>query len=255
MPTFDNELVSVIMPVYNKERYLEDAVHSVLTQTYPNWELILVDDCSTDRSPLMIEAYRQKDERVRAYCMPQNGGAALARNRALEMAKGRYVAFLDADDLWKPQKLEKQLLKMHQNNWEFTFTAIEMIDAEGELRRSKRQVKDTVNYRFLLSNTIIACSSVIIDRSIVGDFRMPSVRKGQDFATWLSLLRDGRFLAHGIDEVLLQYRIAPGAISSNKAAALARTWRIYREQEHLSLLPACWHFSWYVFHAVKKYWM
>lgn len=254
MPAYENDLVSIITPVYNKERYIAQTMDSIRAQTFNQWELLLIDDCSTDRSAEIIAAYQQEDKRICYHRLEQNGGAAVARNEALARAKGRFVAFLDADDLWEPKKLEKQLALMRDKGFGFTYTAIKMIDENGEARKSKRPVRAEVDYRFLLSNTIIACSSVVIDRKSIGDFRMPLVRKGQDFATWLSILRKGQH-AYGLDEALVRYRVAPGSISSNKWAALARTWRIYREQEHLPLLPACWHFSLYAFHAVKKYWM
>lgn len=254
MSAYDNEMVSIVTPVYNKERYLAATIDSIRAQTFENWELLLIDDCSSDRSAAIIAEYLKNDTRVRYHRLEENSGAAVARNEALARAKGRYVAFLDADDLWKPRKLEKQLALMRERGLGFTYTAIEMIDEDGAPRRGKRPVRAEVDYRFLLSNTIIACSSVVIDRALIGDFRMPLVRKGQDFATWLSILRGGH-TAYGIDEALVRYRVAPGSISSNKFGALARTWRIYREQEHLLLVPALWHFGLYAVHAVKKYWM
>lgn len=254
MPAYDDGLVSIITPVYNKERYIAQTIDSVQAQTFGDWELLLTDDCSTDRSAAIIAEYGERDARLRYTCLPRNGGAAAARNEALARAKGRYVAFLDADDLWQPEKLEKQLALMRDKGYGFTYTAIEMIDENGAPRTGKRPVPVRVDYRYLLANTVIACSSVVIDRAVIGDFRMPPVRKGQDFATWLSILRKGH-RAYGIDEALVRYRVAPGSISSNKWAALARTWRIYRQQEQLSLFSAAWYFGWYTFHAVKKYWM
>ncbi len=254
MPGYDNERVSVIMPVYNKERYLAEAVDSVCAQTVQDWELWLIDDRSTDRSLAIAEAYAAKDTRIRSVRMPVNGGAAAARNEGLSRAKGRYVAFLDADDLWLPQKLEKQLAFMREKGVGFLYTAITMMDENGAETRGKRPVRAVVDYRYLLSNTVIACSSVLIDRVHIGDFRMPPVRKGQDFATWLSILKKGH-KAYGLDEALVRYRVAPGAISSNKAGALARTWHIYRDVEHLPFFSAAGYFFLYVLHAVRKYWM
>lgn len=247
-------LVSIITPVYNKERYLAQTVDSILAQTWADWELWLMDDGSTDGSPALCRAYEARDGRIHYRRLARNGGAAAARNEGLRLAGGDYVAFLDADDLWKPEKLEKQMAFMSDKEKAFTFTAIEMIDETGALRRGKRPVPASVDYRFLLSNTVIACSSVVIDRGRVGAFSMPDVRKGQDFATWLSLLRGGR-RAYGIDEALVRYRLVPGSVSSNKFGALARTWRIYREVEGLPLLPAAWHFTRYAWNAAKKYWM
>lgn len=251
-PVFTDGLVSIIMPVYNNERHLKESIGSVLAQQYTYWELILIDDASTDASYNLIERYARSEPRIRSIRLEKNSGAAVARNVGLEHALGRYVAFLDADDFWKPEKLSCQLKMMKDDGRAFSFTAIEMIDSSSRLIKGKRPIAAEVDYRFLLSNTVIACSSVVIDRAVVGSFRMPEIRKGQDYATWLSILRGG-IRAYGIDRALTSYRVAKGSISSNKFAALKRTWRIYRQQEKLSLLPAVYHFCLYAFHATMKY--
>jgi teichuronic acid biosynthesis glycosyltransferase TuaG len=245
-------LVSIITPVFNSERFIEETIDSVLGQTCVNWELILVDDCSTDQTPELIKNYIQMDKRIRYIRLERNMGAAAARNRGLEAASGRYVAFIDADDLWMPDKLIKQLTLMKEKNVGFTFTAIEMIDENDNIVKAKRAVVPVIDYKFLLSNTMIACSSVVLDREMTGKFQMPDVRKGQDFATWLMLLRGG-LLAYGIDRTLVRYRLVNGSISSNKFGALKRTWKIYREQEHLNIPRSAYYFSLYALHALKKY--
>ena len=245
-------LVSIITPVFNSERFIEETIDSVLGQTCVNWELILVDDCSTDHSPELIKNYTQMDKRIKYIRLERNMGAAAARNRGLEAANGRYVAFVDADDLWMPDKLIKQLTLMKEKNVGFTFTAIEMIDENDNIVKAKRPVVPVIDYKFLLSNTMIACSSVVLDREMTGKFQMPDVRKGQDFATWLMLLRSG-LLAYGIDRTLVRYRLVEGSISSNKFGALKRTWKIYREQEHFNILRSAYYFSLYALHALKKY--
>ena len=249
---YDGSLVSIITPVYNAERFIAQTVDSVIAQTYAQWEMLLVDDCSTDRSAQIIAQYAQRDGRIRYIRLERNMGAAAARNRGLDEARGRYVAFVDSDDLWKADKLDKQLKLMGEKHAGFTFTAIEIIGENGTVIKPKRPVRPVINYGFLLSNTMIACSSVVVDRVVTGDFRMPSVRKGQDFATWLSLMRGG-LKAYGLDEALVGYRMVKGSISSNKLGALKRTWRIYRDQEHLNVFRAGYHFSLYTFHAIKKY--
>lgn len=247
-----DRLVSIITPVYNKGRHVGECIESVIAQTYPYWELLLVDDCSRDNSASVIRRYLDRGLPIRYVRLDCNGGAAAARNRGLELARGRYVAFLDADDVWLPDKLQLQIDWMMSRRLGFTYTAIEMIDEDGRRLRGKRPVIPAVNYRTLLSNTVIACSSVVIDRAAVGDFRMPSVRKGQDFATWLAILRNGGE-AYGLDRVCVRYRVAPDSVSSNKWGALRRTWHIYRRCEHIGVLPACGYFVRYVWHALRKY--
>ncbi|HEX3027366.1 MAG TPA: glycosyltransferase family 2 protein [Clostridia bacterium] len=248
----DNRLVSIIMPVYNKEKYIAQSIESVLSQSYGEWELLIVDDCSSDRSEEIIENYSRFDGRIHYERLDRNGGASRARNAALVKARGRYVAFLDADDVWRPMKLQKQLHLLEASRAGFCFTAIEMIDEDGHQVKSKRKIRPVVDYRYLLTNTVIPCSSVLIDRSATGDFRMPEIPKGQDYATWLSILKKGQ-LAFGIDEALVLYRLVKDSVSANKLSALRRTWRIYRKSEHLGLLKSIYCFSLYTLHAFKKY--
>ena len=249
---YENRLVSIITPVYNKEQHVAEAIESVMAQNYAEWELILIDDASSDDSRQVIRPFLDRDPKLRYIRLDRNEGAAYARNVGLEAARGRYVAFLDADDVWMPGKLEKQLDLMRSGGYGFSYTAIELIDEDGRVLKKKRKIAPVVDYLYLLCNTVIACSSVVLDRQIVGDVRMPPVRKGQDFATWLSILRRG-VKAYGIDEVYVKYRISRGSISSNKLGALRRTWNIYRNVEHIHLFPACFYFSMYVLNAVKKY--
>lgn len=248
----DDTLVSVIIPVYNKEHFLGESLDSVLSQTYENLEVILIDDCSTDTSRDIIKLYENRDSRIRYIKLDCNSGAAAARNAGIAAATGRYIAFIDADDIWMPEKLEKQIEELSSGDKGFSFTAIEMIDEDGRVVKGKRDVKPIVSYSYLLTNTMIACSSVILDRKVTGNFRMPGVRKGQDFATWLSILKTG-VNAYGIDEALVKYRLASNSISSNKVGALRRTWYIYRNVEQLSLVRSAYCFVMYALHAIKKY--
>ena len=189
--TYQNETVSVIIPVYNAERYISNTIKSVLNQTYKNIEIVLVDDCSNDDSKTIIEAYAKKNDDIIYHLQKENGGAAVARNTALSIASGRYVAFLDSDDLWLPEKIKKQMSLIKENSAGICFTAIDMINENGEIIKGKRNVKNKINYSFLLKNTMIATSSVLIDREVVGDFQMPLIRSGQDYATWLQIMRNG----------------------------------------------------------------
>lgn len=242
--------VSVITPVYNAEKFLSETIESVLNQTNKSFEYLLVDDCSTDYSANIIQEYAKNDSRIKYIKLRENSGAAVARNTGLENATARYIAFIDSDDMWYPEKLEKQLNFMQDENKAFTYTKYERISEEGELLGAPG-FPSKLNYSGLLKNTAIACSTVVIDREVIGDFRMPLVRKGQDTATWLKILKTHDY-AYLIDEVLNQYRTRKGSLSSNKTGALKRTWNTYRNIEKLPLPKAAYYFIFYVLNAIKR---
>lgn len=246
-----NDKVSVITASYNASRFIEETIKSVLDQTYDNLELIIVDDCSTDNTEEIVKKYMKLDSRVKFYKLEKNSGAAVVRNTALEKAKGRFIAFLDSDDVWDREKLEKQINFMKNNNYGFSFTSYRLINENGLLLNKEVRVPSQIKYEQLLKNTIIGCLTVIIDKDIIGDFRMPLVRAGQDTATWLSILKNGN-IAYGYDEVLAFYRLVNGSISSNKFKALKRTWNTYRKLENLNLIKSTYYFVHYVLNAIRK---
>lgn len=249
---FREDLISVITPVYNAEKHLAKMIDSVLTQTDGNFEIVLVNDCSKDNSADIVKEYCEKYSNIVYFCQEKNMGAAVARNKALELAKGRFVAFLDSDDVWKPEKTLKQMKLMKEVNAPFSFTAIEMIDEQDVLVKPKRKVKEKIDYKFLLKNTMIPTSSVIVDRMQLGDFRMPIRRSGQDYATWLQLLRNGA-VAYGVDEALVQYRVGGKSLSSNKFKSIKQVWEIQVKQENISPIKATYHTGFFVLNALKKY--
>ena len=246
-----NDLVSIITPVYNAEKFIVETIKSIQAQTYKNWELLLIDDCSTDNSKKIINTFSKEDLRIKYISLTENSGAAVARNTGIEKADGQYIAFIDSDDQWESQKLEVQINFMKNKNIGFTFTAYEMISEDGKSLNKFINVPKTIDYNQLLKNTIIGCSTVVIDRNQIGDFRMPLVRKGQDTATWLSILKTGK-IAYGIEEYLVKYRIVEGSISSNKIDALKRTWNTYYNIEKLGLIKSSYVFICYVSNAIKK---
>lgn len=245
------ELVSVITPVYNAAAFIEKTVQSVLNQTYTNIEHILVDDCSTDNSEAIITEMIAKDSRIKYIKLEENSGAAVARNVGIANARGQFVAFIDSDDVWRTDKLEKQISYMQDNKYAFTYTNFEMISEDGLVLNTKVPLPKRLDYKGLLKNTAIACSTVVIDRQIIGDFRMPLVRKGQDTATWLKILKFHDY-AYALDEVLGQYRQVQGSISSDRLGALKRTWNTYYNIEKLALPKAIYYFSFYVFNAIRR---
>lgn len=245
-------LISIITPLYNAQAYIEATMQSVRSQTYTHWEWWIVDDSSQDQGPHIVEQYSHIDPRIHLVTLPENGGAAVARNVGLDRAQGDYVAFIDSDDRWLPDKLAKQLAFMQAHHYTFTYTDLALVDSKGHLIKDQVGVPESLSYHELLKNTAIACSTVMIDVSQVGSFHMPLVRKGQDTATWLMLMRERQIKAYGLSEVLNHYRQVPGSISSNRWRALKRTWYTYTQLEHLPLWKAAYYFTNYVFNAIRR---
>ncbi|WP_339147875.1 MULTISPECIES: glycosyltransferase family 2 protein [unclassified Sutcliffiella] len=244
-------LVSVITPSYNAERFIAETIESVKKQTFTDWEMIIVDDCSSDNTREILQDYAANDPRIKPIFLKENSGAAVARNTALNEAKGDYVAFLDSDDFWLPEKLEKQLAFMQQHNHAFSYTAYNLMDESGNLLDKVIRIPSEIDYKGLLKNTIIGCLTVMIDRRQVGQLQMPLIRTRQDYALWLQVLRDG-YIAYGIQEPLSNYRLVEGSISSNKLKAAKRNWYVYRHIEKLSIPYASWCLINYAYYAVKK---
>jgi len=243
--------VSIITPSFNASKFIDDTIHSVQKQTYQDWEMVIVDDCSKDDTPSKLQRYEALDERIHVVYLNNNCGAAVARNIALNHARGRYVAFLDSDDCWKPDKLEKQLAFMQENGYAFTFTGYEMINHEGVPLNKQIAAPTEVSYQEMLKNTIIGCLTVMVDRDKTGHFQMPNIRTRQDLAAWLAILRKG-MTAYGLNETLAEYRVGTPSISKNKWKAAKMNWFVYRKIERLHLFKAFWCFSHYAFHAVRK---
>lgn len=244
--------VSVIIPIYNAEKYVRETLASVFAQTYKNIEIVLVDDCSKDKSAEIITKLKEQHPEIIYFLQPHNMGAGAARNKALELATGQYVAFLDSDDVWFPPKTARQIALMKKKKSPFSYAAIEMMDESGKIIKKKRNIRETCDYKYLLHNTIIATSSVIVDRNVLGDFRMPLRRGGQDYATWLKLLRNG-VVAYGINEVLVRYRVGSNSLSSNKLKSVKQVWEIQTRDEHINPVLAMFHVGCFVINAVKKY--
>ncbi len=248
----EEPLVSIITPVYNSARFIKETLESVLNQSYPNFEMICVDDASTDTSADVIKTYQERDKRLKYIRLVKNSGAAVARNIALEHAKGRYIAFLDSDDLWDKEKLKIQVRFMKENKVSFSFTSYQMMDIDGNCFERVIKAPEKITYSELLKNTIIGCLTVMVDRRMVGDFKMPEVRDSQDYATWLQILKQGH-VAHGINQNLARYRRVNGSISNNKLKALRSNWKVYRKIEKLSILKSSYVFTFYILHALKKH--
>lgn len=248
-----DRLVSIIVPVYNAGLYIEETIAMVRNQTCDNWELILVDDCSKDDGREKIERILSEgDKRIRLIAKPANEGAARARNTGIQAAKGRYIAFLDADDIWLPDKLERELSFMEKKQAAFAFTAYEFGDENARGTGKIVHVPDTLTYREALSRTVIFSSTVILDTEKTGReiILMPEV-KSEDTATWWKILRSG-VTACGLDEVLAIYRRPAKSLSSNKLEAIRRIWNLYRKQEGLSLGYSCYNLFFWAVRATRR---
>lgn len=244
-------LVSIITPVYNAERFLSETIKSVKEQTYKNWELLLVDDCSKDNSAKIIKEFNRTDDRIKYIKLEKNSGASISRNTGIKNAKGRFIAFVDSDDLWEPEKLEIQISYMLEKKLGFTFTSYRYMKENGVKTNKVAKAPFKINYNGLLKNTIIGCSTVVIDKDIIGEFEMPLVKRGQDTATWLQILRNEKY-AYGIQKDLVNYRLVGDSLSSNKIKALKRTWNTYRNVEKLNIFKCSYVFCFYVYNAIKK---
>lgn len=246
-----NTLVSIITPCYNSDRFINECIYSVLEQTYIHWELLIVDDASEDSSKQLINAFVEKDCRIRSFFLEKNVGVAEARNVAISKAKGRYIAFLDIDDVWKKEKLTEQIGFMKHHDIAFSFSSYQPISEDGNQIFKEIEAPLIMDYNLFLKNTIIGCLTVVLDKYKIGDFRMPNLRTSQDMALWLSIMRNG-FRAYGIQNSLAYYRIVETSNTANKLKVAKGVWNIYRIQEDLGYLRSVWCFLNYAFNAIKK---
>ena len=245
--------VTVVIPTWNSEKYIRKTIESVQAQTYKNWEMVVVDDCSTDSSVSIIKAMAKKDSRIKLFEQTQNQGAAIARNIAVDKGTGRYVAYLDSDDIWKPEKLEKQISFMHKQNCGFSCTSYEVIDASGKKLNKIVHMLEKVDYKKFLMNNLLQTVGIMIDVSKIDKkyLKMPNIRRRQDAATWLQILKAG-YLCYGMYDVLAEYRRTPKSLSSNKIKSVIGTWKLYRNIEKLPLLFSCYCFIRYAILAIWK---
>ncbi len=245
-------LVSIVIPVHNAEQYIEKTVHSVQAQTEQDFELLLVEDNSKDASAKVLEKLAAEDARIRVFVNGEPHGACHARNRGIREAKGRYLAFLDADDLWHPEKLAKSLAHMKAMEAAFLFTAYEFGDREANGTGKIVHVPETLTYRQALPRTVIFTSTVVFDLTKLQKEQifMPEITS-EDTATWWNILRSG-VTAYGLDENLVTYRRAGKSLSSNKLEAIRRIWILYRKNEKLGILPSLYYLCGWAVRAVAR---
>lgn len=242
--------VSIIMPSYNTARFLRATIESVLGQTFPDWELLVVDDHSTDNSMEILHDYEAREQRIQLLALEKRLGPAGARNAAIAVARGSYLAFLDSDDVWLPEKLERQIAFMQEAGSSLSYTAYRKIhedDSPGGLVN----VPSTVDYEALLYSNCIGCSTAIYDTTRLGKVFFPNIARRQDHGLWLKILRNG-IRAHGLNHPLTLYRVRKESVSSNKLVAAAYQWQLYRQVVGLSLRSSLLHFVGYAYKGARK---
>lgn len=246
--------VSIIVPVYNAEKFITATMDCVCAQTYKDWELLLVLDGCKDNSQGVIEEYIQShgEDRIRMILQEGNHGAARTRNRGLAEAGGRYITYLDADDLWRPEKLERELAFAEEKKAAFVYTGYEFADENGVGLGKIVRVPETLNYKQALKNTTIFTSTVMFDTEKISkdQLEMPVI-KSEDTALWWRVLRQG-YVAYGLDENLVFYRRPAKSLSSNKFEAIRRIWGLYRKAEGLSVPYSCYNFCYWAIRAVLR---
>ena len=229
-----NELVSIIMPSYNTAKFISETIESVSVQTYPNWELIIVDDCSTDDTDAVVRPYLV-DDRIRYIKNEKNSGAAVSRNRALREAKGKWVAFLDSDDLWLPEKLEKQIEFMEKNDYHFSYTNYIEIDEESKTNGKRVTGPKKITKHGMYNYCWMGCLTVMYDAETIGLIQIADIKKNNDYAMWLKACKKAD--CYLLDEVLAKYRKRSGSISNHGYTKLIKWhYKLYREAEKRSPL-------------------
>ena len=250
----EKDLISIVVPVYNAAKFIDNTIKTVLDQTYENWELLLAYDCSDENTAQLIKPYTEKDSRIKFIPSPEktNTGPGPTRNRGIDEAKGDYLAFLDADDFWHPEKLERQLAFVKKKGCEFCFTGYEFANEEGKLSGKKVYVPEKYTYDEVLHRTIIWTATVMFDmhKLTKEDIYMPDAR-AEDTACWLQVLKKIDY-AYGLNEILAYYRRSKGTYSSNKLLACKKIWSVYRDTEKLSLPKSISCFTAYAINAVKR---
>lgn len=241
------ELVSIIMPTYNCAAFIEDSLKSVLAQHYKNWELLIVDDCSTDNTKSVLAPYLAKYPNIHYTCLEKNSGPDAARSMALKQAKGAYVAFLDSDDLWMPDKLSLQIDFMKKNKVAFSATGYELIQEDNSSEGVALLPPEKTNYdKMLRLSCPIGNLTVMYDRRVIGDQQVPSIKKRNDFALWLQILHKTD-ACYGMPNVLGKYRVRKSSISRNKLTLLSYHWDLYYHIEKLGVVKSVWYICCWAF--------
>ena len=244
-------LVSIIMPSYNSELTIKESIKSVIEQTYSNWELLITDDCSTDRTCQIVKEFVEQDDRIKLFVSDKNKGAGAARNNSIKESSGRFLAFLDSDDLWAPDKLKEQINYMTINGYALTYTAYSKIDTYGNIKKDILPPSKG-DFSSLLKSNDIGCLTAIYDTEVVGKVYMPLIRKRQDMALWLIILQKIDY-AHCLNKNLAFYREGHLSLSSNKIKIIKSQWEFYRNYLGFGYVKAVYYFLHYIQRALRKH--
>lgn len=251
MELLKNPLISVIMPNYNGEKYVSEAIQTVLDQTYRNYELIIVDDCSTDCSADIIRDFAQKDDRIVLIWNAENQGVSVTRNLGIQKARGEYIALIDNDDTWEPDKLERQLA-LAQKGAEIVYCSYDFIDERGQTIKRPFVVPEEATFKTMLSSSVISCSTAFIRSDLLKEHPFNSAFYHEDYVLWMELLKLP-VTARGDRKVLMHYRQSNGSRSSKKGNAAKERWHTYRKAFHLSVPVSMWYFLRYSVKGIIKY--
>ena len=249
-------LVSIITPLYNAQKYISNTIKSIQSQTYKNWEHIIVDDCSTDNSVTIVKQFSEKDKRIRLISLSLNSGAAYARNKATEAAKGTYIAFIDADDLWHAEKLSKQIAFMQANDCSVSYTSYLHIDHSGKLLGKRIKALPTLSYKKQHRNNYIGNLTGIYHSETIGKIIAPNMKKRQDWAVWLEAIQKSNKPALGLQEDLAFYRIHNTSMSSNKFNLIKYNFQFYKrylDYSYVKAISCLLRFFWEYFTERKKW--
>lgn len=247
-----SELVSIITPTFNSAKYIAETIQSVQNQTHQNWEMLIIDDGSTDDTVAIVKELSQSESRIKFFPLEKNMGPAKARNVGIENAKGRYNTFLDADDLWFPDFIENSIVTIEKTSVHFVFSSYRRSNENLEFVYSDFIVPGKVTYSDILKSNSISCLTAFIDVQVLGKKRMPEIRKRQDMGLWLQYLKEIPF-AYGIQEPKAIYRIRENSLSRNKQKLIKYQWQFYREVEHLNVLQSAYFMLHWMYRGFMKY--
>ena len=245
-------LVSVIMPAYNADQFIEEAINSVISQTLTDWELLVIDDCSTDNTRQIVEAFAQKDNRIQLLRNEENIRVAKTRNKGLSVFRGEYVALLDSDDRYKPEMLEKMVGRAKSTKADIVYCSYELIDEQGTKVCNDFIVPEQTDFEHSLVRSVISCSTVLMTREIATNNQFPTDMYHEDIALWFRLLRDGA-TACGVTEVLASYRQRANSKTANKLTSAVRRWSVYRRSLNLPVYQCIGYMVRYAYYGVIKY--
>lgn len=247
-----SDLVSIITPSFNSAHFIEETIASVVQQTHQNWEMIVVDDASSDETPKLLQEIQQKEPRVKCHLLKTNAGPAVARNKAIELASGKYLAFLDADDIWFPFHLQNSIQTIKEKQIPFVFASYKRSNENLEFVYSDFVVPEKVSYTDILKSNSISCLTAFVDVGQLGKETMPLIKKRQDMGLWLKYLKKIPF-AYGIQQPHAIYRIRDNSLSRNKKNLLSYQWEFYRNVENLNFFQSVYYMLWWMYLGYKKY--